>query len=238
MTDKKPYNFLRDEDGTTIAHKNESYWKKMSQKKYELLLKRSDIPHFYWNISFEDYKGNYSLVELFKAKKYAKECFTDKFNFVNLYLWSKINSSQKSAVMINIGKEAIRQGKHVKFILAGDLINMLLKNQGYNVDDDTKEKLQILKQQDMLLIDDVFDSKKAVQWKQSDLITAEIDLFFRGLLSTNIKIVMTSNTEPQSIKDKFGISIQELITRNFVDLEFNDDIKLHRKKMFENIFDE
>jgi len=238
MTNKEPYTLKRLPDGTKAAFKNEAYWKDIAQKKYDVLLKRSEIPHFYWDISFNDYKGNKSIVELYQVKKYAKDCFTTKFDFVNLYLWSEINSSQKTALLCNIGKEAIKQGKKVKFILAGDLINYLIKNQGYSVDEDIRDKLNILKQQDMLLIDDIFDPKKAVQWKQSDLITAEIDLFFRGLLSTNIKVILSSNTNPLNIKDKFGIAIQELIDRNFIPLNFNDDIKLHRKKMFDNIFDE
>ena len=232
------YIFKRDSDGTKVAIRNEAYWKDINNKKYELLLKRSDIPKFYWDINFKDYKGDLSKEELNKAIKYAENCFTEKFDYVNLYLWSDANSSQKTAVAINIGKEAIRQGKRVKFVLAGTLIDRLIKNQGFNYNEEIEYYLKNIKECDMLLIDDIFDTKKSIHWNSSDLIISEIDRFLRELCSSGIKIIMTSNVSIENIKNKFGLSIYALVERNFYPLEFRDSIKHHRKKMFENIFED
>lgn len=238
MTDKKPYIIKRDENNVKVASRNDTYWKEMNQKKYELLLQKSEIPPFYWKIDFKDYKGVLSADNVEKVKKYAEKCFDPKFDYVNLYLWSEGNSSQKTAQMCNIGKEIIRQNKKVKFILAGDLADKLLKNQGFNYRDEIVNYFENLKQQDMLLIDDAFDSKKSIVWERSDLIISEWDRFLRNLFSSKIKVVMTSNISPENISKKFGKSIYELIDRNCMALEFKDSIKYHRKKMFENIFDD
>jgi len=238
MTKHNPYTFKRDGTGEKIACRNEAYWKEMSKKKYDLLLKRSDIPKFYWGIEFKDYKGDLSKESLKRAIKFSQNCFTSEFDYVNLYLWSEENSSQKTAVACNIGKECIKQGKKVKFVLAGTLADRLMKNQGFNYHEEIEAYLKNLKEQDLLIIDDVFDSKKSLVWNNSDLVVSEWDRFLRELCSSGIKIVMTSNVSLSSIKTKFGASIYALIERNFYPLGFKDSIKKYRKKMFANIFDE
>ena len=231
------YDLIRDVGGV-FAVKNKEHWEDIQKRKYDILLKRSEIPQFYWNIDFEDYKGDLSSDSVDKCIIYSKNCFTEKFDYVNLYLWSEANSSQKTAVMCNIGKEVLKTGKSVKFVLAGTLIDRLIKNQGFNYNEEIEYYLKNLKEQDLLLIDDIFDSKKSIHWNNSDLIVAEIDRFFRELCASGIKIAMTSNVPINLIGKKYGNSISELIYRNFYPLEFNDSIKEHRKRMFENIFDE
>ena len=231
------YDIVRNVGGV-IAVKNKEHWKEVQQRKYDILLKRSEIPKFYWDIEFEDYKGELSKGSVSKCINYSKNCFTEKFDYVNLYLWSEANSSQKTAILCNIGKEAIKQGKRVRFVLAGTLIDRLIKNQGFNYNEEIEFYLKNLKDQDLLLIDDIFDSKKSIHWNNSDLIVAEYDRFLRELTVSGIKIVMTSNVSLDTISKKFGSSIHALIDRNFYTLEFNDSIKEHRKKMFGNIFDE
>ena len=234
--DKKPY-IIKRENGERVAYRNEAYWKHIAQLKYELLLKRSGIPPFYWSIDWKDYKGDLSRDNLKKVIQYADECFTEKFDYVNLYIWCGANSSQKTAVMCNVGKEAIKQGKRVSFILAGVLTDYLLKNSGYSYNEEIAGYLKELQQADMLLIDDVFDENKSTVWNSNSLIIAEIDKWLRPLFSTNIKVVMTSNVSPENIIKKYGKSMAELVTRNCVPLEFKDDIKKERTKNFANLFD-
>lgn len=239
MTHKdKPYIYKRsEEDGRKYAYKNEAYWKDLSQKKYDILLKRSGIPEFYWHIGFKDYKGTKSKDALQNAITYSHSFFTDKFKFAHLYIWSEMNSSQKTAIACNIGKEAIKQGYTVRFVLAGVLIDNLLKLSGFNYNETIDSYIKDLKESDMLIIDDIFDSKKAIQWKASDLIVAEIDKFFREVLVSNLKLILTSNISFLNLEKNYGKSMSELISRNFVPLEFNDSIKEAKIKKFDNIWE-
>ena len=232
----KPY-IIKREGYERVLYRNESYWKEIDKKRYDILLRRSGIPHFYWSIDFKDYKGDLSKANLKKVIQYSEECFTDKFEYVNLYLYSKENSSQKTAISCNVGKEAIRQNKKVQFILAGSLIDMLLKQSGFTHYPEIANELKKLKESDLLIIDDVFDTKKSVHWQNSNITTSEWDRFLRELLVSRTKVVMTSNMTIDEIQKNYGKSMKELINRNFIDLEFKDSITKERKRKFDNLFD-
>ena len=53
MGTKNPYTIEKDENGNEWAVRNEAYWKNKALEKYHILLKRSGIPEFYWNIDWE-----------------------------------------------------------------------------------------------------------------------------------------------------------------------------------------
>lgn len=240
MTHKHPYIIEKDKDGNEWAIKNESYWKQKALEKFKILLKRSGIPEFYWNIEWKDYKGDLSKDNLEKCIKYANEFYTSKFNHVHLYLWSEMNGSQKTACACNIGKDAIRQGYKVKFVLAGTLIDMLMKNNGFNFNEETYKQLQEFKEQDILIIDDAFSPDKSLIWKSStnnNIIISEWDRFLRELVSSNVKIIVTSNMTIDRIKELYSESLFELIDRNFVVMLFQDSIKKYKKKQFDKLWE-
>lgn len=231
-----PYN-IKTIDGEDVAIRNEDYWKKKEQEKFELYLIRSGIPKNYWDIDFIDYQGDKSIDSKNKCEQYAKRCLEEKFHNVNLYLAGNF-SSQKSMCACAIGKEFIRQGLTVKFVYAGDLIDLLLKNQGFSFNEEFYEQLQKIIQADLIIIDDVFDSQKGVYWqKNSDLIISAWDTFLRNFIHSDKRIVMTSNFTIEVIKEKFGESLHQLISRDFLQLMFYDDIKIVRRKRFENIWE-
>lgn len=232
----KPYITKR-EGSERVLYRNEAYWKDIEKQRYDILLKRSGIPNFYWTIGWKEYKGDLSKHNLKKVMQYSEECFTDKFEYVNLYLYSKENSSQKTAVACNVGKDIIKQHKNVQFVLAGSLIDMLLKQSGFTHYPEIANELKKLKEADLLIIDDVFDTKKSVHWQNSNITTSEWDRFLRELLVSRTKVVMTSNMTIDEIDKNYGKSMKELINRNFIDLEFKDSITKERKRKFDNLFD-
>jgi len=239
MTNKQPYIYKEDTDGNMIAVRNESYWKQKAVEKYLILLKRSGIPEFYWNISWGDYRGNKSKTNFDKALKYSQQ-FTDaKFDHIHLYLWSELNSSQKTAIACNIGKEVIQKGLKVKFILGGTLIDNLMKNNGFNFNKEIYDYIQDLKEQDLLIIDDAFSADKGILWKNSPnntLIIGAWDNFLREVVSSNTKVIVTSNLQIDKIKEMYSQSLFELVDRNFVVMLFEDSIKEHKKKKFDNLW--
>lgn len=235
----KPYDFV-EKDGEVYAVPNEKYWSEMGKKKYKIMLERSNIPHFYHNVEFSDYKGDGSKRNVQKIIKYAKECFTEKFDHIHLYLWG-VNNTQKTALACNIGKEAIKQGKEVKFILAGTLIDRLMKNQGFSYTKEIEHYINDLKSKDLLIIDDAFTNEKSLMWKNPDsknLIISEWDRFLRETVVSNTKIIVTSNIPHESIKEYYSKSLYELIDRNFIILQLLDNIKLVRKNDFKNLLED
>lgn len=231
---------ILEKNGEEYAYVDPKYKKKMVEKKYEYLLNLSGIPRFYWDIEFSDYKGKNSLKEVEKLIYYAKNFNDKKFKYVHLYLWG-INNSQKTALACNVGKEILKQGYDVKFTLAGVLIDKLMKLQGYGYQEELENEIKKLKQAKVLIIDDIFDSAKSILWSKSDsadLIITAWDSFLRGIISSNTKLILTSNEPVNVLQTKFKKSIYHLIDRNFISIALQDDVKVFRKKSFENLFPE
>lgn len=236
---KEPKQFLYTVDsksGETIAHSNPEYIKYIQNKKYELYLKQSGIPDFYYNIDFKDYKGNKESKEYKQIVYYAENCNTKEFDHVHLYLFGT-QGTQKSALMYNILKQCIRNGMKVKTILAGNLINKLMKLQGFNRDEEIEAEIKQLKECDIIGLDDVGDIEKSMQWQNSSLVTVEWDNFFREVLSSKTKIVMTSNFPIETFKQYFSESLYELLDRNTHKIHLTESVKMLRKYNVEKVFE-
>jgi len=230
------YNYV-EIDGIEYAVLDKENQKELIKSKYNLLLKKSNIPLFYQTeVDFDDYEGEYSRAYVEEIKKIAQNIHNDKLKDISLYLWGSLNSTQKSAVACNFGKECIRQGLRVQYMNFGVFVSYLLKNQGYNVDEDAKKEINILKNSDIILLDDCFDSKKNITWGKNDLIVSEIDSFFRVALSNHKRFCLTSNYPIESVKESYGVSFFELLDRNCKTYQFLDSVKTVRKSRFENLF--
>jgi len=227
-----------EENGDSFAILNPRYKRKILEKKYNILLKKSNIPEFYWNVDFKHYKGENSKENLKKVIYYAQNFENEKFNHTHLYLFGS-QSCQKTACGINILKEAIHRGKECYFVLGGILIDKLMKIQGYTINEEIESYINKLKNADMILLDDLFDEKKNLYWsKNSDLVITAWDMFLREVVSSSTKIIITSNIPIEAIKEKFGESLYHLIDRNFLALSFYDNIKNEKKRKYENLFNE
>ena len=236
----EPY-IIKNIDNELRAIDNPEYVKEISNARYQLYLKQSGIPDFYHNIDFKDYHGSKESSEFKKIFHYANHCHEEKFDHISLYLFGS-QSTQKTALVSNIGKQAIKNGLKVKFVLAGDLINKLIKLQGFvdynnEIIQSVYKQVQELKQCDLLILDDVGDPEKTLQWKNSPLLTVEWDNFFRELLASKTKIVMTSNFDIETFKQYFSQSIFELLDRNTVKIHLTESIKSVRKLNVEKVFE-
>lgn len=230
------YNYI-EIDGIEYAVPDKQNLQELKKSKFNILLKKSNIPDFYkTEVDFDDYIGDYSRAYVEEIQKIACNIHNEKLKDISLYLYGSSNSTQKTAVMCNFGKECIRQGLKVQYMNFGVFVSYLLKNQGYNIDEDAKKEINILKNSDIILLDDCFDSKKNITWGKNDLIVSEIDSFFRVALSNHKRFCLTSNYPIESVKESYGVSFFELLDRNFKTYQFLDSVKTVRKSRFENLF--
>lgn len=135
--------YFQDETGEVVATIDPVKTQELRKKKYEYFLKKSGIPEFYWDIDFNDYKGDKQSESFKKIKYYSENILNKEFKYVHLYLWG-IQGTQKTALECNVLKEALKKGLKVKFILAGDLIDLLLKLQGFNYNEVLYEQAEDL----------------------------------------------------------------------------------------------
>ena len=239
MADIKPFLFKTDEDGNQYAIDNPEYQIYIQNTRYKLFLERSGIPEFYWNIEFKDFIGNKKSVEYRKILHYAEHLNEKAFEHVHLYLWG-IGSTQKTALACNIGKSAIRKGLKVKFILAGDLIDSMMKIQGYSNDLSLIKELEDLKNNyDLIIVDDIADPDKAMMWNSSNrsLIVSEWDRLFRKILYNHSHVVMTSNFSIENCKQYFSESVFAMLDRNSEKLHLTESVKEIRKLKVQSAFE-
>jgi DNA replication protein DnaC len=239
-TTPEPQRYLtqKDEQGIDRIVVNTEWTRWNKQRQYEKSLRRSGIPEDYYDLDFDDYTGTESRESLDRAMKYAERCRWDNFQNVSLYLYGP-NSTQKTMVACAIGKEFIWQGYDVQFVLAGNLISLLLRDQGYTRDEENRAYIDKLrKETDLIILDDIFDKNKSILWKNSpELVLAAWDTFLRDLSSNNVRFIMTSNFKLRSLESEYTRSIVELVDRNLISLEFRDSVMEKRRARFEGLFD-
>lgn len=233
-----PLSFIKEDDGFIYANLNPEYEDKLDQYKLNIKLKKSGIPTFYWDIEFNDYEGDKKNKSYLKIKYYAENFDQLKFNHTHLFCYG-LHSTQKTALAINVLKSALKKGFNVDFILAGTLLQWLMSLQSFNIEKGIREEINKLKRSDIILIDDCFDPDKSLMWKNSEnknMIVCCWDLFLREIISSNTKVIITSNFDIDTIEQYYGKSLYELIYRNFAQIEFTESVKQKRKSKVEDIF--
>ena len=232
------YIYEKDSNGFIISAKPcEACKNDLAEMNLERKLIKSEIPLQYHSYTFESYQGKDEFNNIKILKDFAENIDNIKYRFINLFLTGN-KSCQKTTMLCVMGKELLKKNKEVKFVLAGDLIKLLMKDSGYGYDAEILKKINHYKMVDILLIDDIFDIMKSVYWSNSNnLVITEWDLFLRYRLSHGLRIITTSNFNLNQIKEKFGESIQSLFNRNFKELKFCDNIEKIAMSNIEKIFD-
>jgi len=214
-----------DEFGEEYVIPTEERQKQQRLLRLNLLLKQAGItqPEF----KLTDYKGEDEAQNLPKIKKYISEF--ERFKTVNLYLWSKGNSSQKTTVAKNIIMELLLLGYECQFVLMADLLTLLQKETFG--DDAIAEEINRLRLVDFLVIDDAFDSKKATLYK-SGYQFSFLDTFLRYRMETvNKATCFTSNVPISEIGKTWTASIMSLVERSVpTPMEFSDYLNDFRKE--------
>lgn len=208
-------------DGLSISKCN-GYKRFEADRNLEIDCKASNVHTDY---TWDSYIGTKSIKSVEKLKRYSSE--TEKFKDKSLYVYGK-NSTQKTSMCKVLGKELIRNGKTVKYILMQDLIDILCDCTDFNEEtahNASMERMRLLNV-DYLIIDECFDRTKVMVYKSGFQIPY-LDTFLRKRLEENRKpIVFISNVEPSRIEDSgYGASINALVKRNTTGavLEFLDD---------------
>lgn len=197
-------------------------------KKKELLrlnLFKSSISYDILEYNIDSYIGELSLDHIKKLKNFVKD-FELKFKHINLYLWSKKNSTQKTTVAKWIAKSLIEKNLSVEFILMNNLVKYLQIVSFENKEDKFDKIKEIVNQcytVDFLIIDDSFDINKVTLYKSKYQLSF-LDSFLRERLEQYRKSTcFTSNVPINEIGKNFGKSIEKLVERNIVlPMEFKD----------------
>lgn len=219
--------YLTKEDGTVLeCNCLKNYNNYIRLVKY---LKSVGVPTRYIDYSISDYEGEKSLDSVNKVKNLIPniEDFVEKG--LQLYLVGP-EFTQKAAISCYIMKKAIMKKKSAYYTTMPNLVH-LLKNayfaKAITAIEATKE-LALVKNVDLLVVDDAFDSKKVYLGSSSAIQSLLIDFFKHR--NNNLK----SNVYVSEVKVRdidltgtgnavgFGSFFQGYLQDECVELEFED----------------
>lgn len=172
-----------------------------------------------------DYLGTQSLQDLRCLMKVKEN--PEKFKDKCIYLWGP-NGTQKTSMCTYLGRELIKKGYSVKYVLFNKLVsdlqptfNSLSENEELRRSSNIDEYRNV----DFLILDEVFDRAKNTIFKSGYQIPF-IDEFLRTRVDIdNHGIIFISNIRPCDIeKEGYSKSLQDFVERHTCrsTLEFRD----------------
>jgi hypothetical protein len=173
------------------------------------------------NYGLDTYIGEDKSNNIPKLKKYCDE-FKDKFSHIHLYLWSKVNGTQKSTCAKDIIARLAKQGVKSKFVLMDNLVKTLVEA---DRDDDARRQSREWSIVDFLVIDECFTKGQVTLFK-SGYQLAFLNTFLKDRLEVFKRATcFTANMPIEDIMQEWGVSIQSLIDRSIpTPMFFNDTV--------------
>jgi hypothetical protein len=169
----------------------------------------------------DTYTGEDRFNNIPKLKKYCGE-FKTNFVHIHLYLWSRINGTQKSTCAKDIIVRLSRQGVKCKFVLMDSLIKTLLEAER---DETAKQKAREWSAAEFLVIDECF-AKGQITLFKSGYQLAFLNTFLKERLEVFRRATcFTANVSIEDIGQEWGVSIQSLVDRSIpTPMFFNDTV--------------
>jgi hypothetical protein len=168
----------------------------------------------------DTYVGEDLFNNISKLKKYCDE-FKSNFSHIHLYLWSKVNGTQKSTCAKDIIVRLARHGVKSKFVLMDSLIKTLLDAER---DDSSKQRAKEWSTVDFLVIDECFAKGQITLFKSGYQI-AFLNTFLKERLEVFRRATcFTANVSIEDIGEEWGVSIQSLVDRSIPTPMFFNDI--------------
>jgi hypothetical protein len=169
----------------------------------------------------DTYVGEDRFNNIPRLKKYCDE-FKSNFSRIHLYLWSRINGTQKSTCAKDIIVRLARQGVKSKFVLMDSLIKTLLDAER---DASSKQQAKEWSTVDFLVIDECFTKGQITLFKSGYQI-AFLNTFLKERLEVFRRATcFTANVSIEDIGEEWGAGIQSLVDRSIpTPMLFNDTV--------------
>ena len=169
----------------------------------------------------DTYIGDDSSKNIPKLKKYCNE-FSERFSHIHLYLWSKVNGTQKSTCAKDIIIRLTKQGVKSRFVLMDSLIKILVEA---DREEEAKQRVKDWLNADFLVIDESFAKDQITIFKSGYQI-AFLNTFLKERLEVYRRATcFTANVSIDEIGQEWGKSIQSLVDRSIpTPMLFNDTV--------------
>jgi hypothetical protein len=207
-------------DGQEIAVPTEEWKKHISILEAKRYLQSAGVGEI-TPYGLDTYIGDDKFNNVPKLRKYCGE-FKTTFLHIHLYLWSRINGTQKSTCAKDLIIRLARQEVKSKFVLMDTLIKTLLEAER---DEFAKHKAREWLLAEFLVIDECF-AKGQITLFKSGYQQAFLNTFLKERLEVFRRATcFTANIPIEDIGQDWGPGIQSLVDRSIpTPMLFNDTV--------------
>lgn len=166
----------------------------------------SEIPNEYWNLLLSDLEVPEKVLKIINIYLENINNAVDKHKCI---MFTGTNGVGKTAIMCEIGKEAIVKNYKVCYITFEDLIDSFYPKKSDKEVDENKEFLNRIKKADFILLDEF---GKAPLKENSLFIPQKLENFIKKVVNEKV-MVATTNFNKEQLKNMFGESCIDALYR-------------------------
>ncbi len=177
---------------------------KLTEKK----MLSSGILEEFWNLDIDQYKGNEAVTKV--VHEYLANMSNARQQGISIFFYGT-NGTGKTFLGVEVLKEALRKGYSAQFTSLGGVIQAL--TDGWYDAEKRRRYEERIRDVDFLMIDDV---GKEMRVSKNGLTEMVFDNLIRYRSFRNKPMILTTNSDIESVENVYGKSIVSLLHGKFI----------------------
>lgn len=177
---------------------------KLTEKK----MLSSGILEEFWNLDIDQYKGNEAVIKV--VHEYLANMSNARQQGISIFFYGT-NGTGKTFLGVEVLKEALRKGYSAQFTSLGGVIQAL--TDGWYDAEKRRRYEERIRDVDFLMIDDV---GKEMRVSKNGLTEMVFDNLIRYRSFRNKPMILTTNSDIESVENAYGKSIVSLLHGKFI----------------------
>ena len=162
----------------------------------------------FWNLDIDQYKGNEAVIKV--VQEYLANLDNARKQGISIFFYGT-NGTGKTFLGVEVLKEALRKGYSAQFTSLGGIIQAL--TDGWYDAEKRRRYEERIRDVDFLMIDDV---GKEMRISKNGLTEMVFDNLIRYRSFRNKPMILTTNSDIESVENVYGKSIVSLLHGKFI----------------------
>ena len=162
----------------------------------------------FWDLDIDQYKGNEAVIKV--VQEYLANLDNARKQGISIFFYGT-NGTGKTFLGVEVLKEALRKGYSAQFTSLGGIIQAL--TDGWYDAEKRRRYEERIRDVDFLMIDDV---GKEMRVSKNGLTEMVFDNLIRYRSFRNKPMILTTNSDIESVENVYGKSIVSLLHGKFI----------------------
>jgi len=162
----------------------------------------------FWDLDIDQYKGNEAVIKV--VQEYLANLDNARKQGISIFFYGT-NGTGKTFLGVEVLKEALRKGYSAQFTSLGGIIQAL--TDGWYDAEKRRRYEERIRDVDFLMIDDV---GKEMRISKNGLTEMVFDNLIRYRSFRNKPMILTTNSDIESVENVYGKSIVSLLHGKFI----------------------